>query len=796
MITLHTVRRSAPIIVGMTLLSMSLFAFQAKKGDRIQSTDPALRLKGAEQIQEMKKKSPFKDLKWQYVGPTNVGGRCTDVAVVAPKGKNYTMYVASASGGLWKTVNEGTAWDQVFDDAAASSAFGSVAIAPSDPNIIWVGTGEPNIFRSSQAGCGVYKSTDAGKTWQHMGLADTYTIGRIVIHPKNPDIVYVAASGHEWTFNNERGVYKTTDAGKTWQKVLFINDHSGAIDLVMDPIDNETLYAATWQRIRLKWNDPRNSADYTGSGIHKSTDGGRSWKQINVGLPEAKFRGRIGIDIARSNPKVLYAFVDNYERAASDSGLNASDNYGRPSSGAIKGATVFRTNDRGETWKQVSGLVDSLRKYMERISATYGWVFGQIRVDPNDENTVYTMGVGLHVSNDGGKSFRPLRGMHADHHGLWIDPSNSDYLVNVNDGGAVVSYDRGKNWRSFADKIHSTQFFNIAYDMSTPFKVYGSIQDHFSWRGAVDLSRGRNNIRPVEFESAPGGEGASHAIDPTNPAIVYTEQFYGSIIRSDVVKGTTKYLLPRTYEDEPKLRGEWVAPLMISTHNSNIIYHGMQYVLRSLDQGNTWEQISPDLTYNSASELGDISYHTLTSISESPLKYGLIYAGSDDGRVHMTKDGGKHWQEIMEGLPVQKWVSRIVASAYNLGTVYMTQNGKRDDDFTPYVWKSTNYGKTWVDISKGIPLGPVNVIREDPRSRNILYVGTDGGVYVTIDGAKTWNVLGTGLPMSYVHDLVVHPRDNMIVVGTHGRGVWVLDADTINKPKERPASFDDEEDLE
>jgi photosystem II stability/assembly factor-like uncharacterized protein len=787
-----TVRRAAQLIVCLIVVSATAFAFQAKKGNRIQSTDVGLRLKGAEQMQEMKKKSPFKDLQWQYIGPTNVGGRCTDVAVVAPKGKNYTMYVASASGGLWKTQNEGTTWDQVFDDSAASSAFGSVAIAPSDPTIVWAGTGEANIFRSSQAGCGVFKSTDAGKTWQHMGLADTYTIARIVIHPKNPDIVYVAASGHEWTFNNERGVFKTTDGGKSWQKVLFVNDRSGAIDLVMDPSDNEILYAATWQRIRLKWNDPRSNADYTGSGMHKSTDGGKTWKQINSGLPEAKFRGRIGIDIARSNPKVLYAFVDNYERAASDTSLSSTDNYGRPSSGAIKGATVYRTDDAGNTWKQVSGLADSLRKYMERHSATYGWVFGQVRVDPNDENTVYTMGLGLNVSNDGGKSFRPVRGMHADQHGLWIDPNNSDYMVEVNDGGAVVSYDRGKNWRSFADKIHSTQFFNIAYDMSTPFKVYGSIQDHFSWRGTVDLSRGRDKIRPVEFESAPGGEGASHAIDPTNPALVYTEQFYGSIIRSDVVKGTTKSLLPRTYEDEAKLRGEWVAPLMISTHNSNIIYHGMQYVLRSLDQGNTWEQISPDLTYNTASEMGDISYHTLTSIAESPMKYGLIYAGTDDGRVHMTRDGGKHWQEIMEGLPYQKWVSRIVASAYELGTVYMTQNGKREDDFTPYVWKSTNFGKTWVDISKGIPLGPVNVIREDPRSKAILYIGTDGGVYVTNDGGKTWEALGSGLPMTYVHDLAFHPRENIIVIGTHGRGVWALDASTIFKA--RPRRFMQEED--
>ena len=774
-------------IIAIALLISPMQAKKIKKPQRIHSTDSALRLKWFDQHVEMKQSSKFKDLKWQHLGPTNVSGRCTDIAVVAPKGKNYTIYVGAASGGVWKTENEGVTWEPVFNKGASTS-IGDIAIAPSDQNIIWIGTGEANIFRSSQAGSGIYKSIDAGKTWQHMGLVDTLTISRIVIHPESPDIIYVAASGHEWTNNKERGVFKTTDGGKTWDKVLYIDEETGAIDLVMDPSDSNTLYAAMWQRIRQKWNDPRNEPDYTGSGIHKTTDGGKTWKPINSGLPAANFRGRIGIDVARSNPKVVYAFVDNYEIAREPTEEEKANSYGLPSSGFIKGTTVYRSDDKGESWTQVSGLTAQMKRYMERHSATYGWVFGQMRVDPNDENTIYTMGLWLNVSNDGGKTFRRLRGMHVDHHGLWIDPDNSNYLVNVNDGGIVISYDKGKTWRQFTHNLPVCQFFNLNFDMDTPFRVYGSMQDHGSFRGIVDISQGRDKIPAVDFEGAPGGEGSSHAIDPTNPNIVYSAGFYGTISRTDIsMPGRTGYkrLLPRMYENEPRLRGQWVAPFIISQHNHKIIYHGMQYLFRSMNQGDTWERISPDLTYNKKDELGDIPFQTLFAISESPLKFGLIYVGTDDGKVHVTKDGGKHWKEIMAGLPYKKWVSRMVASAYDLSTVYMTQNGKRDDDFAAYVWKSTDYGKTWVDISANIHLGPVNVIREDPVDKNILYVGTDTGVYVTKDGGKTWDVLGSNLPSVYVHDLIIHPRDNIIVIATHGRGMWALDANPVNMKDKR-----------
>jgi photosystem II stability/assembly factor-like uncharacterized protein len=784
------------IVSAMFVLAALPFAQQAKKPKVLQSTNPELRLKGFEDYTAMQQASKFKDHKWQFIGPTNVSGRVTDVAVVAPKGKNYTIYVATASGGIWKTENEGTTWAPIFENYV-SAAVGDIALAPSNPQIIWAGTGEHNIFRSSQTGCGIFKSTDSGKTWTHMGLADTNTIARIVVHPTNPDVVYVAAGGHEWTSNTDRGVYKTTDGGKTWEKILYVNDQTGAYDLVMDPKASDTLYASLWQRTRKKWNDPRNFPDYVGSGIYKTTDGGKTWTPINAGLPEAKFRGRIGLDICLTKPAVLYALVDNYEIARQPTAAELADSYGVPSSGYIKGAAVYRSDDAGSTWAQVSGLTPQQKTFMERHSGTYGWVFGQIRVDPNDPETSYIMGVPFSVSTDGGKTYTTFRRSYGgDNHALWIDPDNSNYLLRGCDQGLAVSYDKGKSWRDFQNGLPVCQFFNIAFDMATPFKVYGSMQDHGSFRGKVDLSLGRDKIPAQVFESAPGGEGSNHAIDPTNPDIVYSAGFYGTISRAEYGKAgeypgypSSKELLPAVYENEPRLRGQWLAPFIISAHNPNILYHGMQYIFRSLDRGDTWEKISPDLTTNDPATRGDIPYQTLFAISESPLKYGLIYAGTDDGRLWLTKDGGKAWQEITAGLAPGKWMSRVVASAYNLGTVYLTQNGKRDDDFTPYAWKSADYGKTWTSIAAGIPVGPVNVIREDPINENILYVGTDMGAYVTTDGGKTWMALGGNLATVYVHDLIIHPRDNIIVIATHGRGMWALDANAVNEKDKRRRFF-------
>ncbi len=755
--------------ISVLLLGAFLAAAPATAQAPRPVTDPASRLEGYRRHEAMKEASLFRNHPWRFLGPTNVSGRMTDVDAVGPKGKSYTIFVAGASGGVWRSVNEGVTWEPVFQDAASTS-IGDVTIAPSDPDIVWVGTGEANIFRSSMAGAGVYRSTDGGNTWRYMGLAGTHTIARIVIHPTNPDIVYVAASGREWTENEERGVYRTTDGGETWEKVLYVNPRTGAIDLVMDPSDPETLYAATWERIRLKWNDPRNEPEYTGSAIYKSTDGGDTWREITEGLPEPRHRGRIGIDIARSNPRVLYAFIDNYETAR-PAPEGATDAYGRPRGPVIRGATVFRTDDAGEHWRRVS----EYDPYMETLSATYGWVFGQVRVDPNDEDRIYVMGLALNLSEDGGRTFRPLRGMHGDHHGLWIDPANSAYLANVNDGGLAISYDGGKNWRTFADVLPLAQFFDVAYDMDTPFHVYGSIQDHGSRRGVVDLSRGRHRIPAVDFEDAPGGEGSSHAIDPTDPNIVYSAGFYGRITRTDLRTGESKLLVPRAPEGEPPYRGQWLAPFILSPHNPRIVYLGMNHLFRSLDRGDTWERISPDLSFADPDRLGDIPFQTIFTISESPLKFGLIYAGTDDGRAWVTRDYGLKWTEVTPRETRGKWISRMVASAFDTGTVYMAQNGKRDDDFAPYVWKSTDYGETWVSIVNDLPLGPVNVIREDPKNPDVLYVGTDLGVYVSLDGGAHWEVLAADFPTTFVHDLVIHPRDDILVAATHGRGMWAMD---------------------
>ncbi len=767
---IRLIRRTVPLaVLAVATLAPAAVLAQA---DRMSATE---RLARFEMHRALEAASPFSTLPWQRLGPTNISGRVTDIAVAEPRGETYTMYAGGAAGGVWKTVNEGVTWTPVFENEITAS-IGDIAIAPSDHDQVWVGTGEANIFRSSHAGAGIYKSTDAGATWTHMGLTETQTIGRVVVHPTNPDIVWVAASGHEYRDNPDRGVYRTRDGGRSWEKVLFVNDMTGAIDLVIHPTDPNTLYAATWQRRRAPFNDPRNEPAFTGSdryfdgsGVWKSTDGGSTWTQVNRGLPEARYRGRIGIDIARSQPETVYAFVDNYE-IAREAPEGATDAYGRPRGGVIRGATVFRSDNGGQSWRRTS----EHNEYMENLGGTYGWVFGQMRVDPNNPDKIYVMGVQLHVSEDSGRTFRRLTGMHVDHHGLYIDPNNSDYLVNNNDGGAYVSYDGGENWRFFSD-IPIVTFFNVNHDMGDPFRVYGSVQDHGSYSGIVDLSNGRHSIPALEWQSAPGGEGSHHAIDPRDENIVFSAGFYGSLSRTDLRTNESTSIVPLPEPGEPPLRGQWLAHFILSPHDPDVIYHGMNFVYRSRDQGDTWDRISPDLSHNDPARLGDIQFQTITAIAESPITEGLLYAGTDDGRVHVMRDPNAPWVDISRGLHPDRFTSEIVASKWNESTVYVTQNGRRNDDFAAYVWKSTDHGRTWTSLAANLPFGPVNILREDPRNANLLYVGTDIGVYVSLDRGATWQPLAHGMPSTFVHDLVIHPREDIMVAATHGQGMLAFD---------------------
>jgi photosystem II stability/assembly factor-like uncharacterized protein len=753
--------------------------------------DAEFLLKAYETFRAQQEASPYKDVPWQYLGPTNISARATDIAVVDREGARR-IYVAYATSGVWKTDDNGKTWRAIFEHFPSTS-IGDIAVAPSNPDHLWIGTGEANLFRASMAGVGVYKSTDAGRTFTHMGLADTQTIGRILVHPKDPDVVYVAASGHEWTDNEMRGVFKTTDGGQTWAKVLYRSPRTGAVDLVMDPADPETLYASMWQRVRRKWSDPRVEPGYDESGIVKTTDGGKTWTDASAGLPAPEHRGRIGIDVARSNPNVLYALVDNYEPAR-PAKEGERDAYGRPVfEPRIKAAEVYRTDDKGKSWHKVSPSDEFM---LSRHSGTYGWVFGQIRVDPTDENTIYTLGVPLTTSRDGGKTITQIaREIHVDHHGLWIDPKNPNVIYSANDGGFYWSEDGAKTWQ-FANLAAGAQFYNVAVDTSSPPWVYGSIQDHGSFRGRIDLSQGRDRIPAVEWTGAPGGEGSHHAIDPRRPDIVYSHGFYGNFTRTDQgIPAPQRGQKPPADPKAPQrstsirpegenLRAQWMAPIVISPHDPDTIYAGFQYVFRSTNRGDGWTRVSEDLTQNDPAQMlprssNEIPYQTITALAESPKRRGLIYAGTDDGRLHVTLDGGKGWTDLTRNVPsAGKWYSRVVPSGHEEATVYVTQRGREDDDFAAYVYKSTDFGKTFTSIAANVPAGPVNVIREDPANLNVLYLGTDFGAFISIDGGARWEVLGT-LPSTQVSDLVYHPRDRLIVLATYGRGVYVMDAERL-----------------
>jgi photosystem II stability/assembly factor-like uncharacterized protein len=705
-------------------------------------------------------------LEWRAIGPAVMGGRIDDVAVV--EARPSVIYVGSASGGLWKTVNRGTTWQPIFDDQPVSS-IGDIALAPSNPEIVWVGTGEPNNRQSSSFGNGVYRSSDGGRSWQHRGLADTHHIGRVVVDPKDPDTVFVAALGHLWGPNRERGVFKTTDGGRTWANVLFIDEDTGVSDLAMDPADAQVLYAAAYQRRRTAWGF--NGGGVHG-GIHKTTDGGKTWKKLSAGLPSGRI-GRIGLDVYRKNPAIVYAIVEHREGG------------------------IFRSDDRGLSWTKLSSLNPRPMYY------------SQIRVDPTNDQRVYVLGAPFYVSNDGGRTFadpvsgRPGAntamtprydvGVHGDHHALWINPADPEHLVLGGDGGLYFSYDGSRSW----DKVNNlplAQFYAIGFDMQKPYFIYGGLQDTHSF-GGPSATRHHIGILNSDWFQIDFGDGMYARVDPSDASTVYIESQNGNLVRLHPATGDRKNIKPHPKPGEPPYRFNWTAPIEISPHDPRTIYLGGNRVFRSNDRGETWTA-SVDLTkaedrdkFEIMSELpsrdwlsrhdGVAAWGTITSLVESPVRAGVLWAGTDDGNIQLSRDAGTTWTNLasrVPGLPSGAWVSRVEASRRDAASAYVSFDRHWWDDFKPYIYLTTDFGQTWKPITKGLdPVGWVNVVKEHPRNADLLFAGTETGLYVSIDRGAHWTRFRGNLPTVPVDDVAIHPRDNDVILGTHGRGIYVLD---------------------
>ncbi|HTK28867.1 MAG TPA: hypothetical protein VL309_04920 [Vicinamibacterales bacterium] len=697
--------------------------------------------------------SLFAGLRFRNIGPAAMAGRIDDFAVL--ESNPAVFYVAAATGGLWKTTNNGTTWEVLFNDQDDVVSIGDVAIAPNDANVVWVGTGENNNRQSSSWGTGVYKSTDGGHTWKMSGLADTRHVGRIVVDPVDHDVVYVAALGHLFGPNRERGVYKTTDGGTTWTNVLFVDEDTGATDLAMDPQDNKVLYAATYQRRRSSWGFDGGGP---GSAIYKSTDAGRTWSKLTNGLPAGPL-GRIGLDIFRANPDIVYARVEH-----------------RTESG------IYRTDDAGNTWRKVSS-VNPRPMY-----------FSQIRVDPADANRLYVLGTWLEISDDGGRTFHEVTQLHPDHHALWIDPRNPRHVMTGHDGGVGISYDRGEHW-DWLDNMDLGQFYHVGYDMDTPYGVYGGLQDNDAF-GGPSATRRRHGIGNDEWYNVASGDGFEAFADPRNSRIVYAESQGGNVNRVDRPTAERKAIKPQAAPGEPPLRWNWDTPMMLSPHSPDALLMGANRLFRSTDAGHSWTAISPDLTAHidretlslmgvSAKDItlakndGVSAYGTITTFSESPKKAGLFYAGADDGTVSMSRDDGRTWTNVsgrVPGVPKNTYVSRVAASAFEEGTAYLTFDGHREDDYTPYVFTTSDYGQTWRSIASDLPKGQVvRCITEDPKNGSVLYLGTEFGLFVSLDRGAHWTRIRSGLPTVPVAEITIHPRDNDMLVATHGRSIWILD---------------------
>lgn len=725
----------------------------------------------------------FSDLDFRNIGPATMSGRIVDLAVL--ESDPYTMYVASATGGVWKTTNNGVTFSPVFEKENTHSV-GDIALHQKHPKFLWVGTGERANRQSSSWGDGVYKSKDGGKSWQNVGLEDSHHIGRIVLHPEDTNTVYVAAMGHLWGPNEERGLYKTTDGGESWERILEGDENTGVVDIAMDPTDPDVLYAATYQRRRRPFGFHGGGP---GSALYKSTDAGKTWKELTKGLPEGE-KGRIGISIYRTDPNIVYVCVEQGYQ------YNASTAYNRRKAG------VYRSEDKGESWTFM-GDWNPRPMYAS-----------QILVDPSDDQRIYMMN-SFSYSDDGGKEFTsPRQSLHGDDRILWVNPNDSRHVIKGDDGGLGISYDRTKTWL-YATHLPLSQFYRVSVDMRKPYWVYGGLQDNGSWMGPSETYRSEG-ILNYDWIKTGGGDGFLNLIHPEDENTLYTESQYLGLSRLDLKTRQRRSIRPgdpkgrigprRNWDawgpgiPEPELGNamapaNWDGPFFLSHHDPNKIYAGTNKLWKSTDGGDTWQDLSDLTTQVNRRELtimgerADTStaslddgipyYPTLTAIAESPLKAGVLYVGTDDGQVQVSLDDGKTWTNVsnrLPGLPESTWINTIEVSQFDPGTAFVAINNYRNDDFTNYLYKTTDYGQSWTSLVGDLPVNRVvRTMREDPKNPQLYYLGTELGLFISINGGKNWVELKNNMPTLAFNDLVIHPRDNDLVLGTHGRGIWILD---------------------
>ena len=772
--------------------------------------------------------SRVKNIEFRNIGPTIMSGRV--VALEVNPQDPTQFYVAYASGGVWYTDNNGTSFESISDDWPTQN-IGEIAMDWNN-DILWVGTGENNSSRSSYSGIGILKTNADGSNWKNVGLHDSHHIGKILINPENSDHVVIGVTGHLYSNNTNRGVYVTKDGGENWNRTLYVDDISGIIDMSYTPGDFKIMYATSWEKDRKAWTFDE---DGNGSGIYKSIDAGDNWTLISnnkSGFPTGVGVGRIGLAVFDKD--IVYAVVDNQNfrqstKKEEDKGLTKESFIGMtlerfnkisvddlksflrsnrfPSKykpEAIKkeinegklqpedlyrylvnanselfdtpiiGAEVYKSIDGGNKW------IKTHDSYLDGVYNTYGYYFGKIHVDPNNSEKIYTYGVPILSSDDGGKTFYRIgkENVHADHHDLWINPEKPGHLINGNDGGVNITYDDGENWI----KNNSTevgQFYAINVDYQKPYNVYGGLQDNGVWMGPHNAAVNKrwNMTGQYPWKGILGGDGMEIQIDNRNPNIVFTGYQFGFYSRLDLDSGKRKSIKPSHELGESPYRFNWQTPILLSPHNQDVLYLGSNFLHKSTDQGDNWENISEDLT--NGGKKGNVPYGTITTISESPIKQGVIYVGSDDGLIHVTKNGGKTWRNISGNLPKELWVSNVFASNHDEKIVYLSLDGYRWDNFSPYLFKSKNYGKTWESISSNLPDSPINVVIEDNVNEDILYIGNDHGVYISLDQGKTWEPFSNGLTSAAVHDLVIQEDEQHLLVGTHGRSIYLADISLI-----------------